>query len=110
MNNYILILKKIDALKCAKIAGTVAAILSLLTVMVGVLFSSILGLKGDLEIATIFGGSLLMILIAPFLYYLFSFIIVWICVSIFNFILKKSKGIEIEFEKKDDFINQIGKE
>jgi len=110
MNNYKLILKKIDALKCAKIAGAVATLLSLFFVIIGVFFSSLLGLNGDLEIITIFGGGLLIILIAPILSYLFSFIFIWIGVSIFNFILNKSKGIEIEFEKKDDFINQIGKE
>lgn len=36
MNTYKLILKKIDALKCAKIADTVAAILSLFAFMFGV--------------------------------------------------------------------------
>ncbi|MGY0426094.1 MAG: hypothetical protein ACWIPI_04595 [Polaribacter sp.] len=111
MSNLKLQLKKIDATKYGIIIGSVMALLSFIILTVIFLFSTLFGLGMGMnsEFAT-FGGGLVMVILAPILYFIFGFIFGFISCLILNFILKKTDGLYLEFEKRGLEISQIGKE
>ncbi len=101
MNIFTLKLKKIDPIKWATIAGLLYAAISLVIVVPFILFFSAIGLSEFDEFSSGFGllGGGIMILFLPILYGLIGFVFGLIGALIFNFILKKTGGLDMDFEK-----------
>ena len=58
--------------------------------------------------AAIIGGGLFVIILAPIFYGIMVFIVTLITTAIINFILKKTGGLDIDFEKAGLGIQEIG--
>ncbi|WP_435414974.1 hypothetical protein [Polaribacter aestuariivivens] len=113
MSNLKLKLKKIDATKYGIITGSVMALLSLIMLSIAFLFTSLIGLgagSGASELGLLFGGGIFMVILGPILYFVIGFLFGWIGCLLLNFILKKTGGLDIEFEKAGFEISAIGKE
>ncbi|MCI2228501.1 hypothetical protein MC378_04930 [Polaribacter sp. MSW13] len=111
MSNLKLKLKKVDAVKYGIITGATMALLSFIMLSIAFLFTSLIGLGSDAgALGAIFGGGIIMIILAPILYFIIGFIVGWIGAIIVNFILKKTDGLNLEFENTGLDINQIGNE
>ncbi|MGJ8743254.1 hypothetical protein [Polaribacter sp.] len=111
MNNLKLKLKKIDAIKYDVISGAIMALFSFIMLSIVFLFSTIFGLgMGGNEAFGIIGGSFFMVILAPILYFFIGFIAGWLGALLLNFILKKTGGLDIEFEKAGLEVSEIGKE
>ena len=114
MNTLKLKLKKIDALKYGIITGTLMAFIVFIMVGIAFLFTSLFGIgaagSDAYALGAIFGGGIFMLILAPILYFVFGFIFGWISTMVFNFILKKTGGLDIEFEKTGLDLQQIGNE
>ena len=100
MSNITLKLKKIDPVKWATITAAVYAIISLVIIVPMFLFMSVLGASTGLEEAGlgILGGGL-MIIFLPIIYGVLGFIFGLIGAYIFNFVLSKTDGLDMDFEK-----------
>ncbi|CAL2107690.1 conserved hypothetical protein [Tenacibaculum sp. 190524A02b] len=114
MNTLKLTLKKIDPVKYAIIIGIVMALMSFIMLGFVTLFGGLLGAMGatnDLgPIASIVGGGIFALILFPIIYFIFGFIFGLIGTMLLNFILKKTGGLDIEFEKKGIDISKIGEE
>ena len=116
MNNLKLKLKKVDAVKYGIITGATMALLVFIMLAIVFLFTSLLGLgsalgaESGMGLGAIFGGGIFMLFLAPIMYFIFGFIFGWIGAMLLNFILKKTDGLNLEFEKNDLDINRIGNE
>ncbi|MFK8060244.1 MAG: hypothetical protein AB8B78_09155 [Polaribacter sp.] len=115
MNNFKLKLKKVDAVKYGVITGATMALLTLIIFSIMFLFTSLFGLGAadsldGLELGALFGGGIFMLILGPIIYFIFGFIFGWLGAVILNFILKKSDGLMLEFEKRGEDIHQIGRE
>jgi len=106
-------LKKIDPVKAAVINGLLLALLSLLVVVPMMLFISASGVsRGGMNpynAGVIFGGGITMVFILPIIYGILGFILGLIGTALFNFILSKTNGLNIEFDSDSLEIDQIGK-
>jgi hypothetical protein len=113
MSRIKLNLRKVDPVKYGLITGLLMALLSLIMIVPMMLIMSAAG-AGSESLgagAAIFGGGIIMIILLPILYGIFGFIIGLITTALMNFILKKTNGLDIEFETNSDFeISQLGKE
>jgi|GEM_PF-1963444 len=107
-------LKRIDPVKYATIAAFLTALLMLIVFVPIMLLFSLVGAGAASESlgagAAIFGGGVFMIVLIPIIYGVFVFIITLISTSLLNFILKKTGGLDIDFEKAGLDISQIGDE
>ena len=96
-------LKRVDPVKYAIIASlTTMLIMLIVFVPFFFLFSAIgLGASGDSlgAAGAIFGGGVAMVIIVPLFYGVLVFILTLITTSLLNFILKKTGGLDIDFEK-----------
>lgn len=113
MSNLKLKLKKIDPVKYAIITGITLALLSFIMMAIMLLFTSLIGFGSGADaygLGAMLGGGIFMIILAPIFYFVFGFIFGWIGTSILNFILKKTGGLDIEFEKAGINISEIGTE
>jgi hypothetical protein len=112
MSTLRLKLKRIDPVKYATIAAFLTALIMLIVFVPFMLLFSALGAGAATESmgagAAIFGGGIFLVILAPILYGVFTFIFTLIAVSLFNFILKKTGGLDIDFEKAGLDINRIG--
>ncbi len=102
-------LKKIDPVKWATAIGLMYALLTSIIVVPVFLFALLAGSSsgfGDSGFG-ILGGGIAMLFV-PVLYGVIGFIIGLIGTFLFNFILKKINGVDIEFEKVGLSIDQIG--
>lgn len=102
-------LKKIDPVKWATISGLLYAVLSLIVIVPMFLFMSVIGASSGFGEAGmgILGGGVMM-LFMPIIYGIVGFIFGLIAALIFNFVLKKTNGLDMEFEKIGLSIDQIG--
>jgi hypothetical protein len=111
MNNNILklTLKKIDPVKYAIIATlTYLAIMLIIFVPFMLLFSAI-GATQDLGGGfAILGGGIFAIIFGLIFYGVIIFIVTLLAGYLLNFILKKTGGLPLEFEKSGMDISQIG--
>jgi len=116
MSTLKLKLKKIDPVKYGLITGATMALVILVIICIAFLFVSLFGLGLSDAIpglgAAAIGGGLFsailgIIFIIP-IYFVIGFIVGWLSTVILNFMLKKTGGLEIDFEKSDSNINQIG--
>lgn len=113
MSNLKLILKKVDATKYGIITGSVMALLVFVMLFIAFIFTSLLGLgfdSSELEYGYLFGGGIAMVILAPILYFVFGFVFGFLGALLLNFILKKTNGLALEFDKTNVEIQQIGKE
>lgn len=111
MNKITLKLKRIDAVKWGTIVGAIYAILSLIIIIPIWLIGSLAGGASDLNsgLGIFFGGGIMM-LFMPILYAIFGFVFGWIGASILNFVLKKTGGLDMDFENSGMDISLIGKQ
>ncbi|RZN83274.1 MAG: hypothetical protein EVB12_01845 [Winogradskyella sp.] len=108
MNNNILKLKlkRIDPVKYALIASILTVLIMLIVFVPMMLLFSAIGLgaasseygSGAGVFGVLLGGGVFIILV-PIFYGVLVFIITLISSSLLNFILKKTGGLEIDFEK-----------
>ena len=115
MNNNILKLKlkRVDPVKYATIAALLTALIMLIVFVPFFLLFSIAGAgaaSGFGEGAAIFGGSIFIIILMPIIYGVMVFILTLISTALLNFILKKTGGLDIDFEKTGLEISQIGQD
>lgn len=106
-------LKRVDPVKYATVAALLTAFIMLIVFVPFMLLFSVIGAgsAGGLgEGAAIFGGGVFAIIFVPLIYGVIVFIITLISTSLLNFILKKTGGIEIDFEKAGIDISQIGQD
>jgi len=113
MNNNILKLKlkRVDPVKYATIAALLTASIMLIIFVPFMLLFSLIGAgasSGFGEGAAIFGGSIFVVILMPIIYGVMVFIITLISTALLNFILKKTGGLDIDFEKTGLEISQIG--
>ena len=115
MNNNILKLKlkRIDPVKYALIASILTVLIMLIVFVPMMLLFSAIGLgaasseygSGAGVFGVLLGGGVFIILV-PIFYGVLVFIITLISSSLLNFILKKTGGLDIDFEKAGLDISQ----
>ncbi|WP_296378026.1 hypothetical protein [Winogradskyella sp.] len=115
MNNNILKLKlkRIDPVKYALIASILTVLIMLIVFVPMMLLFSAIGLgaasseygSGAGVFGALLGGGVFIILV-PIFYGVLVFIITLISSSLLNFILKKTGGLDIDFEKAGLDISQ----
>ncbi len=105
-----LTLKRIDPVKAGIIYGILMALLSLIIILPLMLVYSATGLAANQPgMGAMFGGGIAMLFI-PILYGIIGFIGGLIGTALLNFVLSKTKGLDIEFDGKDMEIAQIGED
>lgn len=94
-------LKRVDPVKYATISAILTMALMLIIFVPFMLFFSAIGIATeDLGVgAAFFGGGIIMIVIVPLIYGVLVFIITLLITALMNFILKKTGGLDIDFEK-----------
>ena len=108
MSTLKLRLKRIDPVKYAIITAVLTALLSLIILVPFTLFFSAIGaaasdLGGG---AAIFGGGIFMVIFVPIVYGVIGFIVGLISTMLLNFVLRKTGGLDIDFEKVGMDLNQ----
>ncbi len=113
MSTLRLKLKRIDPVKYAVITALLMVLISLIVFVPVMLIASVFGVAGlasDITGASaLFGEGAVMLLFAPILCGIFGFIIGVISTMLLNFILKKTGGLDIDFEKSGLDVSQIEK-
>ena len=104
-----LTLKRIDPVKAGIIYGALTALLSLIVVLPLMLVFSAAGLSGEPGMGAMFGGGIMMLFI-PVIYGIVGFVAGLIGTALLNFILSKTKGLDVEFDGADMEISQIGED
>ena len=106
-------LKRIDPVKWGIIVGLLYAILSLVVMipMFGIMSLTGGALANNAGgLGFLFGSGIAVIFIAPIIYGVLGFIFGVIGAAILNFILKRTKGLDMDFEKVGLDISNIGNE
>lgn len=106
-------LKRVDPVKYATVAAILTALMMLIIFVPFTLLFTMVGAgsaSGFGEGAAIFGGSIILIILMPVIYGVLVFIITLISTSLLNFVLKKTGGIDIDFEKTGLEISHIGQD
>ncbi|CAM1343549.1 hypothetical protein [Tenacibaculum amylolyticum] len=101
MSNLKLKLRKIDPVKAGIVYGSLLALLGLVVAGFAFLFGSLIGAaSGELGIfGAIAGGGIFAIILIPVMYFIIGFIAGIIGTMLLNFILKKTDGLIIDFDK-----------
>lgn len=113
MNNDILKLKlkRVDPVKYATISALLTVALFVVIILPFFLLFSALGMTQDLGAgAAMLGGGIFFMIIGIIFYGVIVFVATLILTSILNFILKKTGGLDIDFEKAGIDISQIGQD
>ncbi|WP_299621556.1 hypothetical protein [uncultured Tenacibaculum sp.] len=112
MSNLKLKLKKIDPVKAGIVYGAVLGLFGLVLAFFVFIFSSMIGAAGGMSPFGFFGGGLLTLIFLPIMYFIAGFIGGLIITLLLNFILKKTDGLTIDFEKigESEDITMIGKQ
>ena len=111
MSTLRLKLKRVDPVKYATISALLTGLLMLIIFVPFMLLFSLIGAGAGDSFgagAAIFGGGIFMIILIPIVYAVVVFILTLIMTSLLNFILKKTGGLDIDFEKAGLDINRIG--
>lgn len=106
-------LKRVDPVKYATIAAILTGLIMLIVFVPFTLLFSLVGAGSTSsfgEGAAIFGGSIVLIILMPIIYAVIVFIITLISTSLLNWILKKTGGLDIDFEKTGLEISHIGQD
>ncbi|MBO6605232.1 hypothetical protein [Psychroserpens sp.] len=104
-------LKRIDPVKYAIVATLVYLLILLIVYVPIILIASLAGGMSDIGAgAAMLGGGIIGIIFAIIFMGIFVFIITLIACSLLNFILKKTGGIDIDFEKAGLSISEIGED
>jgi hypothetical protein len=104
-------LKRIDPVKYAIVATLVYLFILLIVYVPMILFVSLIGSASDIGAgAAMLGGGILGIILMVVILGVFVFVLTLIVCSILNFVLKKTGGIDIDFEKAGLDISQIGED
>ncbi|PQJ23221.1 hypothetical protein [Tenacibaculum sp. SG-28] len=107
MTDLKLNLKKIDPVRYALIIGLLMALMTFVIITIAMLFGSLFGpmlqaTESDTSgFGMILGGGFIMLLIVPVVYFIFGFIFGFIATTVLNFILKKTGGLPLHFEKTE---------
>lgn len=113
MSTIRLKLKRIDPIKYSVIAALLTVVLMIIILGPMMLITSLVGAGAGTEpfgaLGAVLGGGFFMIILIPILYGVFVFIITLISTALLNFILKKTGGLDLDFEKSGLDISQIGK-
>ncbi|MGG8494803.1 hypothetical protein ACQY1Q_00160 [Tenacibaculum sp. TC6] len=112
MSNLKLKLKKIDPVKYALIVGLMMALMSFIMIGFVTLLGSVFGAASNEfgAFASIMGGGILALIFVPVLYFILGFIMGLIGTMVLNFILNKTGGLDLDFEKNGVDISRIGEE
>ncbi|MCH2032750.1 MAG: hypothetical protein MK202_04435 [Tenacibaculum sp.] len=113
MTNLKLKLKKIDPVKAGVIYGALAGLLGFIFAAFFTLLGSIFGAAtGEMGAFGMMAGSgVLMMIFAPIFYFVIGFIVGILSTLLLNFILKKTDGLIIDFDKvsESEDISMIGR-
>ena len=93
-----MVIKRIDPMQAAKLAGTLYALLGL---VIGALFALLGGVFGSLGVGSLIPGAafgLGAIIILPILYGICGFIFTLIGAALYNFVAKLVGGLQLEVE------------
>ncbi len=106
-----LTLKRIDPVKAGVVYAGVMALFSLIIVIPMILLVTATGLSSGSAygLGSSLGTGFAMILI-PILYATIGFIFGLVTTALLNFVLSKTKGLDVEFDSKDMEIAQIGED
>jgi len=112
MSTLKLRLKRIDPIKYAIITGAIMALTGLIAILFITVFGGLFGAMGGGAEAFggIVGGGIIGMIFVPIFYFIFGFIFGWLGTIILNFILKRTGGLDMEFENFGSDISMIGKE
>ena len=102
-------LKRIDPVKAGIIYGSINFLITLIVFLPIILLFSLTGMSGDVGMVSILGSSIFLLLL-PVISGLGGFIIGLIGTALLNFILSKTKGLDVEFDGADMEISQIGED
>lgn len=116
MSNLKLKLTKIDPVKYAIITGALMALLSFIMLGIFMLFGALFGAIGASAagsfspFAAVMGGGIVALIFGPIIYFIFGFIFGLIGTMLFNFVLRKTGGLIVDFEKigETESISKIG--
>lgn len=110
-NTLRLKLKRIDPVKYAMVATLVYLLILLIVYVPIILLISLTGGLSDVGAGVaMLGGGIIGIIFMIVIAGIFVFIITLIACSLLNFILKKTGGIDIDFEKAGLGISEIGED
>lgn len=108
-NTMRLKLKRVDPVKYALISALLTVLLMLVIFVPFMLILSSIGASQDLGVGSaILGGGVVMMIFVPLFYGVIVFIVTLIMTALLNFILKKTGGLDIDFEKAGLDISKIG--
>ena len=111
MSTLKLKLKRVDPVKYATIASLLTVCLMLIIFIPMTLMVSAIGATNDVGAgAALFGGGIIMIIFGPILYGVIVFVTTLIMTMLLNFILKKTGGLDVDFEQAGLEVSQIGKD
>ncbi|WP_075342259.1 hypothetical protein [Tenacibaculum agarivorans] len=114
MSNLKLKLKKIDPVKAGIVHGALLGLFGLVIAGFAMLFGSIFGAaSGEMGVfGAVLGGGIFAVIFIPIFYFIVGFIAGLIGTMLLNFVLKKTDGMIIDFEKigETQDITMIGKE
>lgn len=101
MSSLKLKLKKIDPVKAGIIYGSSLALLGLVIAGFALLFGSLIGAaSGELGVfGAIAGGGIFAVILIPIMYFIIGFIGGIIGTMLLNFVLTKTDGLIIDFDK-----------
>ncbi|MCF6350107.1 MAG: hypothetical protein L3J23_03630 [Flavobacteriaceae bacterium] len=107
MSRIKLNLKRINPVKAGVINGLLMAVIALVALIPMFMFMSALGATDN---GLMFGGGITMLIFGPIIYGIIGFIFGLIGTVLLNFILDKTKGLDIEFESNNIEISQSSNE
>lgn len=105
MNNNILKvkLKRVDPVKYALISAILTVVIMLIVFVPFMLLFSAIGAGAASEsmgaAGAVFGGGIAMVIFVPLIYGVLVFILTLIMTALLNYILKRTGGLDIDFEK-----------
>jgi len=111
MSTLKLKLKRVDPVKYATVTTAVTLCIMIVVFLPFMLIFSAIGASSDLGGgAALLGGGIIGMLFGIVIYGVIIFVATLIGSMVLNFVLKKTNGLDLEFEKSDLDIAQIGNE
>ena len=111
MSTHTLKLKKVDPVKYAMIATLTYLAIMLIIIVPVMLIGSAVGASQDLAGGfAMLGGGLFAVVFGLIFYGIVIFIVTLIAALVLNFILRKTGGLPMDFEKNGWDVSQIGQD